>query len=172
MAMNISYRSSDIESATAEAGKIFQRTGNPTVVTGAGTFIPLETIYRLAGDPEAVAKFLEEVIEGEHLYAMAILGPKVTGIDHVLWYVPVPGGPHGPRIKVAIDPPRTKRRGGVEATVPFDENKAAIGPIPAQLERQVREFIDLNRDVLLEYWALSDDVPDTHEFTSRLKPIR
>jgi hypothetical protein len=54
--------------------------------------------------------------------------------------------------------------------VPFDQ--PAIGPIPTQLERQVRQFIDLNRDALLEYWGLADGGPTTDEFTARLKPIR
>jgi hypothetical protein len=101
----------------------------------------------------------------QHLYATAILGPDDTGIDNTLWYIPIS---EDPRIKVAIDPPHAKRPGGVEATVPFDA--PSIGPIPAVLEKQVRQFIELNREALLWYWQLGDDVT-TKEFLARLRPI-
>jgi hypothetical protein len=76
---------------------------------------------------------------------------------------------HGPRIKVAIDPANAVRPGGKEATVPFDPNKAASGPISPGLERQVREFIELNREVLLDYWNLK--FSSTSKFLSQIKPL-
>jgi hypothetical protein len=66
----------------------------------------------------------------------------------------VPTSQHGPRIKVAIDPPDSIRQGGVEATVLFAADKPASDPIPPALERQVRAFIELNKPMLMDYWNL------------------
>jgi hypothetical protein len=97
---------------------------------------------------------------------MAILGTEVTGIENTLWFLPVPTGQHGPRIKVAIDPPHAIRQGGTD--VPFDEEKPASGPISPALERQVRTFIEDNKAALLDYWNL---VITTDKFIARLRPI-
>jgi hypothetical protein len=104
--------------------------------------------------------------EQGQLYAMAILGTSVTGIANTLWCIPVPEG--RPRIKVAIDPPHAKRLGGVEATVPFDEDKPASGPISSALEQQVRAFIALNKVALVDYWHLKTS---TDEFIARVRPV-
>jgi len=97
---------------------------------------------------------------------MAVLDSDVTGIDNTLWFIPVPEGRHGPRIKVAIDPPRTMRQGGVTATVPSDA--PTMGPISEALERQVRRFIALNTIALLDYWK---PAMSTNAFIARLHPI-
>jgi hypothetical protein len=98
---------------------------------------------------------------------MTILDEDDTGIKNNLWFQPVPGGQHGPRIKVMIDPPRAVRPGGKEATVPFDSK--ALGDISSALEGQVRAFIDLNRDVLIKYWNL--EYASTKKFLDELKPL-
>src|SRR5262249_61490529 len=96
-------------------------------------------------------------------------GWGVPGMATPLWSTPAPEGQHGPGIKVAMDPPHAKRPGGAEATVPFDEGKPASGPIPPALERQVRAFIALNKQALLDYWNLTTT---TDEFVTQLRPIK
>lgn len=141
--------------------------GTVTVVSGTGAFIaPIAVIQELAGSPGAMAQFVEDLAEQEYLYAMAVLDCDVTGIDNTLWFIPVPEGRHGPRIKVAIDPPRAIRQGGTTATVPFDA--PTIGPISEALEQQVRGFIELNMIVLLDYWKLAIS---TNAFIARLRSI-
>ncbi len=140
--MNISIRSSDLNELVNKP-ELIRQAGTATLVSGTGTFIaPISMLREIAGAPDAVQQ-LEDIVEAlaeqEQLYAMAILGAAVTGIANTLWYIPVPEGQHGPRIKVAIDPPYAKRPGGTEATVPFDEGKPASGPITPALERQVRQ---------------------------------
>ncbi len=160
--MNIKVRSSDFIEV-----ELPQRAGTATVVSGTGAFITsISTLRELSGNPDAIRQLVDDLEEQEYLYAMAILGSAVTGIDNTLWYIPVPGGQHGPRVKIAIDPPHAKRPGGVEATVPFD--KATIGSVTPELERQVRSFIALNRQALLDYWNLN---VTTDEFIARLRPI-
>ena len=170
--MNISIRSSDLNELVNKP-ELIRQAGTATLVSGTGTFIaPISMLREIAGAPDAVQQ-LEDIVEAlaeqEQLYAMAILGAAVTGISNTLWYIPVPEGQHGPRIKVAIDPPYAKRPGGTEATVPFDEGKPASGPITPALERQVRAFIALNKIALLDYWNLKTT---TDEFVAQLRPIK
>jgi hypothetical protein len=169
--MNITIRSSDFGELAKNPE--FHQPHTATVVQGTGTFVaPISLLRDIARAPDAVRQ-LEDVIEAlteqEFLYAMAILDADDTGIANTLWFIPVPEGQHGPRIKVAIDPPRAVRPGGVEATVPFDRDQPATGPIPPALERQVREFIELNCDALLKYWRL--EFPSTRKFISQLRPL-
>jgi hypothetical protein len=169
--MSVTVRSSELAELT-EKPELIQEAGTATVVTGTGAFVaPIAMLRGLVGAPDAVQQ-LEDIVEAlaeqEQLYAMAILSTAVTGIANTLWYIPVPEGQHGPRIKVAIDPPHAKRPGGTEATVPFDEGKPASGSIPPTLERQVRGFIALNKTALLDYWNLN---VTTDEFVARLRPI-
>lgn len=134
-----------------------------------GAIISTQALRKLASSDDPAKELndlAEAVAEQENLYAMATLSSRVTGIDNLLIYIPVPQGQHGPRIKVAVDPPN--KPGGKEATVPFDRGKAASGDIPAALEEQVRRFIALNEIALMEYWRL--DI-STDEFIARLRPL-
>jgi hypothetical protein len=154
---------------------LLQQTGTATVVPGTGAFFAqISTLQQIAAAPDAAKQLqamIEALLEKEFEYAMAILDEDDTGIKNKLWFTPVPGGQHGPRIEVAIDPPNAVRRGGVMATVPFDPGKAAEGgPITKALERDVRDFIDLNRLVLMRYWNL--EYSSTKKFIADLQPLR
>jgi hypothetical protein len=122
-----------------------------------------------AFDMDALPEHLqEEVEEQEFEYAMAILGSNKTGIDSTIWFIPNPEGRHGARVKVAIEPKHAMRPDGVTASVPFDVTRRADGDIPPALERQVRAWIELNRDILTRYWRLEID---TAEFTAGLRKL-
>jgi hypothetical protein len=148
------------------------QTGTATVVPGSGVFFDYRALRELIGDPDRVGQLqavLEALKEAEE-YAMAILDEDDTGIENTLWFVPVPGGQHGPRIEVAIDPPNAVRRGGAMATVPFDPTRKAEGVfIAPALEKDVRDFIDQNREVLLRYWNMG--YTSTKKFTADLRPL-
>jgi hypothetical protein len=169
--MNVTIRSSDV-GELIEHPELIRQGGTATVVLGTGAFIaPIAMLRALAAAPDALqqlGEIVEALLEQEALYAMAVLGTKVTGIENTLWFIPVPEGQHGPRIKVAIDPPHAKRPGGKATTVPFDKDKAASGELSPVLELQVRKFIEINKAALLDYWNLNTT---TDEFIARLRPV-
>jgi hypothetical protein len=153
--------------------ELLRQTGTATVVSGTGAFFAqISTLQEIAAAPDAAKQLeamVEALLEKQFEYAMTILDEDDTGIKNNLWFQPVPGGQHGPRIKVMIDPLRAVRPGGKEATVPFDSNAPATGDISSALEGQVRAFIDLNRDVLIKYWNL--EYASTKKFLAELKPL-
>jgi hypothetical protein len=144
-----------------------------TVVAATGSVVTSLAMWkelsRMPGAPAALVDFTEALLEKEYEYAMAILDEDDTGIKNNMWFVPVPEGQQGPRLEVAIDPANAVRRGGLMATVPFDPTRKAEGPIPKALERDVREFIELNRLVLMRYWNL--EYSSTKKFTADLQPL-
>lgn len=90
-----------------------------------------------------------------------------TGISHTIFISPMGGARHGPRIKVAIDPPDTLNPRGKIATVVFDGR--TIGDINPRLAEQVKRFIEINRATLLDYWHYRID---GRELDRRLKPLK
>jgi hypothetical protein len=90
----------------------------------------------------------------------------VTGINNTLFISPCGNARHGPRIKIAINPPDTLDPRGNIATVTFDGD--VIGEIDPQLEYQIQRFIALNRQALLDYWFYRID---TNQLQQRLRSI-
>jgi hypothetical protein len=125
------------------------------LVSGSGAFVGNIDLLRefnahgvKPGELTTVIAALEDQEAEED---MVSAWPRDTGLDNAIKIIP--GNPrHGPRIKVAIDPPHFTD-GGLTAVMPF--GKDTIGdPIPkgvvsAKIEQQLREFIELNRAVLL-----------------------
>lgn len=93
------------------------------------------------------------------------LSGAVTGIDH--WLMLDHSAEPNSYLTVAIDPPNTMN--GSCATVPFDPGKLAEGPIDRSLDLHVREFIGMNRPVLMDYLRSK---LSTDEFIARLKSVR
>ena len=141
-----------IEGVTIEIPK----PGTVALVSGSGAFVAEIDLLREfnangveAGELAAVIEALEDQEAEED---MVSAWPRDTGLDNAIKIIP--GNPrHGPRIKVAINPPDCFPDGGVTASIPFGED--TIGdPVPKgvvspKIERQLREFIKLNRAVLL-----------------------
>lgn len=91
---------------------------------------------------------------------------KVTGISHTVFISPRGNAQHGPRVKVAINPPDSLDPRGDVATVSFDG--LVVGDISPPLLKQVRLFIETNRTVLLDYWHYRID---TEQLQQRLRSI-
>ena len=54
------------------------------------------------------------------------------------------------------------------ASIVIADGTVAVGDVPRWLLDQARRFIDLNRDVLLDYW---DYKIDTEQLRQRLRPV-
>lgn len=92
---------------------------------------------------------------------------NVTGIGNTIFISPRGNARHGPRVKIAIDPPDSLDPRGTTVSMAFDGT--IIGDLDSQLVRQVQQFIEMNRGVLLDYWHYRID---TDQLRQRLIAIR
>lgn len=118
-------------------------------------------------DYRAAAALADALAEEEMLGEMASFRSAVTGVDNTIFISTKAGVRHGPRVKVAINPPLHLNAGGETASVAFDGTVAA-GNVPAWLLRQVQAFIELNRAALTEYW---EERISTDELQQQLRSI-
>jgi hypothetical protein len=126
--------------------------------------------YAMPGlDAAGTAFERDELAERELLEEMTSFPKEETGIDNTIFISPKGFTRHAPRIKLAIDPPDSFDPRGETASIMIDGGKVVAGEVPAKLLRQVRKFLDLNRDVLLEYWNYRIGTP---ELGRRLRSIK
>jgi hypothetical protein len=113
----------------------------------------------------------EQLAEEEQLEHMVTYRKNVTGVDNTVFISPKVHARHAARVKVAIEPPDTVSPTTETISVSIHDGSVVAGnagSVTASLLDQVRRFIDLNRDVLLEYW---EERIDTDELRRRLKSI-
>jgi hypothetical protein len=110
----------------------------------------------------------EQLAEEEELTADIVSYRKnITGLDNTV-FISVKFPRHGPRIKVAIDPPTHVDPAGNNASVSIDDGRLVAGDLPARTLEQVRHFININRAVLMDYW---EKRIDTDELRQRLRQV-
>jgi hypothetical protein len=99
----------------------------------------------------------EERFAGFDLWAMSNLRSSDTGVEGtVIW---VSAGEfsgvdarHGPRIVVLLGDKIAAEGLKDAVSVRLTTPPEVLGDLPAQVTRQVVEFVEKNRDVLLEHW--------------------
>jgi hypothetical protein len=89
---------------------------------------------------------------------------NVTGLDNTI-FISVKFAQHAPRIKVAVDPPASIDPFGRSASVAIHDGSVVAGSLSAGVLEDVRGFIALNREALLDYW---EKRIDTDELRQRL----
>ena len=119
-------------------------------------------------DPEPIVTISDELAEREQLEHMVTYRKNITGVDNTIFISPGLRVRHAPRIKVAIDPPDSINPLSEQASVEISTGRVVAGEVSAALLKQVQKFIQLNRDVLLEYW---DARITTDQLQERLKAI-
>jgi len=117
--------------------------------------------------PELGLLIVPVAMEDEELEELVSYGKNVTGIDNTIFISPKGNARHGPRLKVAIDPPDSISPHGKVASVSFD-GAIAGEAMPRKLYDRVMQFIELNRTALDDYWEYRTL---TDELQSRLRPI-
>jgi hypothetical protein len=118
---------------------------------------------------QPVVGISDDLAERELLEEMVSFRKNVTGVANTIFISPKGFTQHAPRIKLAIDPPDSIDPRGETASVAIDSGDVVAGDVPTELSKEVRQFIELNRDVLLDYWNY---LADTEELRERLKSIK
>jgi hypothetical protein len=146
-----------------------ERSLPPSVIAAmreAGVALTLDS----ASDVQPVVSISDELAERELLGEMASFGKNVTGVDNTVFISAKGYARHGPRIKLAIDPPNSIDSTSETISIAIDSGEVVAGKAPpARLLKQVRRFIELNHDVLIDYW---NSRFLTDELVRRLKPIK
>jgi hypothetical protein len=110
----------------------------------------------------------DELAEEELLEETLSYRKNVTGVDNTIFISPKGNTRHGPRVKLAIDPPDSVDPRGNIASVAIIDGTVVAGDVPPRLLEQVRRFIDANREVLVDYWEYRID---TETLRRRLKSV-
>ncbi len=155
----------DVRVAVPPAGTL------ASVASGAAVLVSSSFLRDIAegrvtrADLDPVFDALDE--EQEMTAGMAAFRTKTTGVDNTI-FISARVPRHKPRIKVAIDPPTHLDRFGESASVAIADGSVLAGKLPSHVHKQVCGFLDLNRDVLIEYWEQRIDDAELHE---RLRPL-
>jgi hypothetical protein len=113
------------------------------------------------------AHLAEDQAEGQALFAMANLRPERTGLPFVVFISQKGGARHDVRVKIAHG---AKVRPSEMTTVVVRPKVRVIRGVldPADLAR-LAEWIELNKDVLIDYW--NGDIEYTEDAISALRPL-
>jgi hypothetical protein len=99
---------------------------------------------------------------------MVSLTPQETGVRNTLFVSTKGYAQHAPRIKIAIDPPDSFSATSKSASMALHDFTVTGEHVPAHIARQAEQFIELNRQVLVDYWELRIA---TAELLRRIRPI-
>lgn len=124
------------------------------------------SLARSLGKP-AKANLVEDEADGQALFDMANLRPERTGLPFVVFISQKGGARHDVRVKVARG---AKVRPSEMATVALRPKPRVIrGALDPDDLARLAEWIDLNKDVLIDYW--NGDIEYTEDAISALRPL-
>jgi hypothetical protein len=96
------------------------------------------------------------------------LRAEKTGVENTIFVSTKGYAEPAPRIKIAVDPPHTFNATSKSASMAIHDHSIRGESVAPHVAEQAKQFIDLNREALLEYW---DCKIDTAQLIERLKPI-
>jgi hypothetical protein len=120
--------------------------------------------------PSAMKTFTEFVVEpqSDGLFEMANISPKRTGLPFVVWISPKAGAPHDVRVKVSKGP---KVHSSELVSVAIRPDVQVVGgKMTARDLAVLKKWVELNRDVLIQYW--DGDIEYTEDALAALKPLQ
>lgn len=111
------------------------------------------------------------------LEAMSNLRPKTTGVEGaVIW---ISAGEFddvnaqlGPRIKVVLGSKLTTEGLREAASVRLTTPLVVLGELPGKVRKQVVQFVEKNRSVLLRHWNGELDSKETLDLVERLVELK
>jgi hypothetical protein len=131
------------------------------------------------------ARFLEDIRAGHVVYLsdlgrtvalaeadeevedMVSLRSEKTGIDNTIFISTKGYAQHAPRIKIAVDPPHSFNATSKSASMAIHDYSMTGAYVAPHVVEQAKQFIDRNREALLDYW---EHKIDTAELIERLAP--
>jgi len=107
----------------------------------------------------------QQIVAKFKLEAMANLRPKTTGIEGAVIWVSAGefsgvDAQHGPRIKVVLGNKLTSESLKDAVTVRLTTPPEVLGTLPGKVKKQVVQFVNENREVLLRHWNFELDVKE------------
>jgi hypothetical protein len=141
-----------------------------SVAHGAAVLVPTDWLRQInasgirPGDLEILLDSLEEDEAGH----MVSIVRKRSGIHNTLFASTKGNSRHAARIKIAINPPDSLNETCDGASMALHDFSTVGAYMSPRLVEQVKTFIEINRDVLLEYWEAKID---TEAMLERLKPV-
>jgi hypothetical protein len=103
-------------------------------------------------------------------WAKVKLPPRVTGLPMAVWITENDGYPHDVRVKVStLHGGRGSWRTAPSIAVRPQPHEIVPGSLPAADVALVSRWIDLNRDVIIDYW---NGVIDFDEVKPRLQELQ
>jgi hypothetical protein len=133
-----------------------------------GRVINLTDLGYVIAPAAEIVSLADELAEEQLLEEMVSYRKAVTGVDNTIFISPKGNTRHAPRIKLAIEPPDSIDPRSKTASVAIGDATVVAGDVPPRLLEQVRQFLDVNREALLEYWEYRID---TEELRRRLKSV-
>jgi hypothetical protein len=123
----------------------------------AGNFVYLADLGRTV----ALAEADEEVED------MVFLRSDKSGVDNIIFISTKGYAQHTPQIKIAVDPPHSFNATSKSASMAIHDYSMTGAYVAPHVVEQAKQFIDRNREALLDYW---EHKIDTAELIERLAP--
>jgi len=98
------------------------------------------------------------------------LSPRLTGLPFVVWISPRGNAQHAVRVKVSLRPKMVPSEMASVTVEPPIKEIGDARQLSAQQLKLLREWIDLNRDVIVKFW--NGEIEYSDEAIAALKPIR
>ena len=133
---------------------------NKSTRSGSGRYTDMMDDLRDTSTTEAVAED----------WAKVKLPPRLTGLPMAVWITENDGYPHDVRVKVStLHGGRGSWRTAPSIAVRPQPHEIVPGSLPAADAALVSRWIDLNRDVIIDYW---NGVIDFDEVKPRLQQVQ
>ncbi|MBL8549802.1 MAG: hypothetical protein JNJ73_07435 [Hyphomonadaceae bacterium] len=107
-----------------------------------------------------------QIIEDEGLFEMANVRPEITGLPFIVWISEKGNARHDVRVKVSSGP---RARDFAASVSVRPDVQVMAGDLAAADLALVRAWIDLNRDVIVDFW--NGDILYTDEVLAALRKL-
>jgi hypothetical protein len=119
-------------------------------------------------DHDTIVTISEELAERELIGDMVNYRKRTTGVENTIFISQRGYAKHAARIKVAVDPDSLNVL-SKQASIELSTGKVVAGESPsAEVLKQIKKFIELNRNTLIDYW---ESRISTEELQELLKAV-